>query len=173
MDNRHKTKKILLTLTAILLITGAAYATSTLFATTTNTVTVGNTLLTSNMAIQFDTPDSSAGTACTQSGTTWTCPQSVIPGTVFSGDYITYSMQLESEKVGETPTVATTTTPTYAGLTTTFQTQLFTCGQPTTVQPSQTTIQAFTSTYNCENVWVTYTINGMADSFSLTTNING
>jgi hypothetical protein len=162
-----KRTKAILALIPILAITGAVVAQS-LFATTTNTVNVGTTLTVTNMWISFDTAPTGTNTPCTAAGDTWSCPQSVIPTLEFSGDYITYGMTLNTNRASEPVTSTFTTTPTYAGLTATYENEV--CGTTTI----NTGLPTLTTANPCYNLFIIYTVSTPSGgSFSLTTNING
>jgi hypothetical protein len=169
-------RSVLLILAVSLIPVSIVIAQTLLAATTTNTVSVGNTLSVSGMWVEANAPLGGIVplTTCTLSsgtnqGGTWTCPQSAIPSTMFANMNITYGTNIESDKAGEVPSVTSTTSPTYSGLTMKTYWQLHGASPPawTLGVPTMTAGTSY-------DFIVVYYVNGASSggSFSLTTNIN-
>ena len=106
MFNRlTRKKKILLAFLPILFLTGVVVA-QTFFTGTrvqNYTFNVGVGYAAAQVMVQFD---SGTVTPCTQSNSTdWSCPN-VLPSKMFTGDSVTFYLQIESDKAGQTYNLA-------------------------------------------------------------------
>jgi hypothetical protein len=103
----NRKKAIVLAAIPLLTLAGVVIAQSLFFSTSAN-FTVGSTLSVSypqsyyNVAPTAGGGKPTGGTACTQSGTSYTCS---FPATIFGSDQLSLAMNLYSDKASETPTL--------------------------------------------------------------------